>query len=312
MEVAGLIVGIASLIGLFENAMTFFTYVQSAGSSAEDSEYCMVRLELLHLRLSRWRAAVGLSEEVGELKDLQARALAKEDVSAAKKVLSQIASRFEDVAKITARAGSQKMIAEASEDNSDDQETLLQSMRRISSSRQCQPSTLEKSKWILLFEKIRHKSFRRQCELSAAKVKWVLYGKDKLVSLIGDLATLISELEDIFPRDIALFEPLRDRDAAQLVRLERRDPSHFSLLKYAMAELDAKLEETIAAILKLKQEEEVSRKKQEEEVFRARPSDTQGAIPGPQFNTHSGVIKAINQGNTTIGRDQTNNFGSLG
>lgn len=48
-----------------------------------------------------------------------------------------------------------------------------------------------------MFEKIRHKSFRHQCKLSAAKGKWIFCKEDrtKITELTDELAKLMDELE---------------------------------------------------------------------------------------------------------------------
>lgn len=100
-EITGLDASTASLIGPFRNIMAFFTYVQSALSSAYELEENVLEMEILHLRFSRWGAGARLTGEVTHLREIHAAVRCVEDIPAAKVILAQIASRLEEAAKIT-------------------------------------------------------------------------------------------------------------------------------------------------------------------------------------------------------------------
>lgn len=101
MEVTGVDASVVPLIGPFRNIMTLFTSFRIARSSVLELEENILAMRVLHLRFSRWGAAVKLSGEVVNLKGLHAAVRSRTDAAAAKEVLAQIASRFEDIAKIT-------------------------------------------------------------------------------------------------------------------------------------------------------------------------------------------------------------------
>jgi len=125
-------------------------------------------MEILHLRLSRWGAALKLSGEVASLKEPHAAVRYRTDVAAAKEVLARIASHFGDIAKITTGRRVESVVSTATGSLSTTSEALIQRMRDLAHSRQCKVKSLSKVHWYLMLEKIRNKSFRRQCRLAAA------------------------------------------------------------------------------------------------------------------------------------------------
>ena len=101
LEVTGVDVSVVSLIGPFRNIRSFFTSFKNARSSASELKENILAVEILHLRFSRWGAAVKLSGEVANPKVLHTAARNRTDISEAKGLLAQIASHFEDTARIT-------------------------------------------------------------------------------------------------------------------------------------------------------------------------------------------------------------------
>lgn len=157
----------------------------------------MVFLGVLHLRFSRWGAAVKLSGEVDNLKDLHAAVQSQESVLTAKAKLASMANELESVSKIT--RGRNHAITTA-----DDPMTcgaLIQMIRRLADSRQCKAKRTVR--WYLLLQEIRHWSFRRQCKLGDAKVDWIFRAEDRstLDGLIHNLFTTICELEELILGD---------------------------------------------------------------------------------------------------------------
>lgn len=159
LEVTGVDVSVVSLIGPFRNIMAFFTSFQIARSSALGLEENALAMEILHLRYSRWGAAVKLSGEVANLRELHAAVRNQEDVSEAKEVLARIASHFEDTAKITTGRKIESVVSTATGSHSTTSEVLTQRMRELADSRQCKTETVQKVRWHLMLEKIRNKSF---------------------------------------------------------------------------------------------------------------------------------------------------------
>ena len=99
MEIAGMAIGVVSLVSMFENALTCFTRLRMAKSFGSDLQLFMVRLEVLHLRLTRWGEAVGLNKPAKDNKAPSIK-LRTSDQTLAKKALEQIQGRFEDAAKV--------------------------------------------------------------------------------------------------------------------------------------------------------------------------------------------------------------------
>jgi hypothetical protein len=243
MEIAGVNVSIASLVGPFRNIMSFFTFVQSARSSAIDQEDCMLSMEVVHLRFSRWGAAVKLSGEVAHLKDLHAAVRNRDHVSAAKEVLAQIASKLESIPQITTDRNIDDEVRTPVNNDQITSEVLIQRMRDLSDARQCKAKTLRKVRWHVLLEKILNKSFRRQCKLSNAKASWV-FGKDdkfKITDLTNELAGLVGELEALIPGEDAITTFCCNEEVGLLLREAQPGSPQLSQLKLSIAGLDPHL-----------------------------------------------------------------------
>ena len=243
MEIAGVNVSTASLVGPFRNIMSFFTFVQSATSSAVEQEDCMLSMEIVHLRFSRWGAAVKLSDEVANRKDLHAAVRNREHVSAAKEYLAQIASKLESIPLIISDRNTDDEVRTVVDNVQSTSEVLIQRMRDLADSRQCKAKTLGKVRWHVLLEKIRNKSFRRQCKLSNAKASWV-FGKDdkfKITNLTNELAGLVGQLEALIPGESAIATFCCNEEVKLVLREAQPGSPQLSQLKLSIAGLDPHL-----------------------------------------------------------------------
>jgi len=241
MKVAGITISMVSLVGRFENVMKLFTHVNIVDLPASDLGESMLRLAVLRLWFARWGAAIGMSGNVTHLKQLGDEVQNFEDISKARDLLDQIASRFEDLANITRDHEVEARANQAPNDDSRDQATLIDRMRRIWKSYRCKPDTLKKAKWLFIFERIRHRSFRRQCKLSEAQVTWVMDEKDKLKELNHDLSDMMRQLHDLFPEFLARRKELYEREARWLLRQDWLTPSLLYSLKCATVGFDVVL-----------------------------------------------------------------------
>jgi hypothetical protein len=67
--------GVSIIVPLFQAAVTCFTCVRIAKSFGSDLQTYTLRLEVLHLRLSRWGKVVGLTGEVDDVRNLKTKVL---------------------------------------------------------------------------------------------------------------------------------------------------------------------------------------------------------------------------------------------
>lgn len=248
MELKGVDASIASLAGPFRNIMSFFTYIQSASSCAYELEDCMLSIGILHLRFSRWGAAIKLSSEVTNIKDLHAAVRKRKDVSTAREKLAEMASEFESIARITKDQETEEDDTSATDNQPMTSGGLIQQMRQLTDARRCKAETLHKVRWYTVLEKICHRSFRRQCRLSAANVAWFFCKEDKLelTKRTNELAKLIGQLEKLIPGESGITTSCCNEEVALLVREAPSDSQQRSQLKRAMAGLDPILERAMA------------------------------------------------------------------
>jgi hypothetical protein len=212
------VAGIASLLHSFGDVMILFTYFERAAFSSVDVKLPMMCLELLRLRVSRWGAAIGPSDEVADLKELHAN-VRKQDVSAAKNVLVRMGHRFEDFAKTTTDQDLEGGASDAPGSDSSNRKIVTDNLRSLSEPRRCKPRTLQKAKWNLFLQKLLHKSFRRQCKLCSSDVKWIMSEKQHIVSLVNDLHEWVKDLETHIPVSLEKTTMLCNNEARRLKEL---------------------------------------------------------------------------------------------
>ena len=99
-EAFGIFAGAAGLAGLFTPCVECFEYVQFARKFGKDYETCLVKLDVVRLRLSRWGVAVGLVADPIELRPsalaTQAR-VSDAELELVKSILGQIMDAFDEV-----------------------------------------------------------------------------------------------------------------------------------------------------------------------------------------------------------------------
>lgn len=213
-------VGVVSLVSVFENAIICFIRVRMAKSFGPDLQLYMVRLEALHLRLTRWGEAVGLNNMGADIAKPNTKPLASDDATVAKSLI-QIEQRFEDAVKVVQDLDVGDDIAFASLADLGDKKSLVQGLRNMSIKRRAHTSV-------------------------TTKAKWVIYQKEKLSSLIDDLSKLLNDLDHALPTGAAVLTPLCNSGASQLLTSEQLDQAAVTLLEDVATKLDEKLAEAIA------------------------------------------------------------------
>jgi hypothetical protein len=239
MEMPGVDASIASLVGPFQNIMSFFTHIRSAKRPTPELQERMVSIGILHLRFSRWGAAINLCDKITNLKDLHAAVQEWGDVSRAKTKLASIANELERFSTRTRGRSSWEGVASSMTSG-----VLIQEIRQLADSRQCKAKTLRKVVLYLIFEKICHRSFRRQCKLGAAKVNWVFCeaDEDDLDTLAIRLSRLIGELEGLIPGKNSIITSCYDKELTWLLPEAPSGSQQLSQLIPAMRRFDARFE----------------------------------------------------------------------
>lgn len=247
-EITGVDVSVVSLVGPFRNIMAFFTSCQYARSSAFGLEKIILAMEILHLRFSRWGAALKFSGEVANPKELHAAVRYRTDVAAAKEVLARIASHFEDIAKITTGKKVESVVSTATGSHSTTSEALIQRMRELADTRQCKIKPSSKVHWYLMLERIRKKSFRRQLKLGTAKANWIFSKEDKpkITKLAKELAELMDGLEDYVSGDDTIIRSCYDEEFSKILLEAPPGSPQLSSLRNALLGRDIHLQEAIA------------------------------------------------------------------
>lgn len=248
METTGVDVSIAPLVGSYRNIMSFFTRIRSAKLSTykleDQQESPMVFIGILHLRFARWGAAVKLSEGIASLKELNVAVKRRDSVPEAKDKLALMANELERISKITIGRTNEEGDASATANKSMTSRALIQKIRQIADSRQCKDKTLDKARWHLMLQKIRHGSFRRQCRLSAAERNWIFRDEDvfTLDGLISMLSNLIGELEELIPGDQLIRTSCCEEEVTMLRPMGQPDSMQRSQLIVSMGKFDRRLE----------------------------------------------------------------------
>lgn len=205
-------------------------------------------MEILHLRFSRWGAAVKLSGEVANPKELHTAVRNRTDISEAKGLLAQITSHFEDIARITTGRKVEDVVTRATDNEWMTCGTLVQRMRDLAHPRQCKTKTLRKVRRYLMLEKICSKSFRRQCKLSSGKASFIFCKEDKskIAELTDVLAELMDDLEDYFSGNATVTRSCWDEEVSKILLEAPPGSLQLSLLKNTLLWRDFRLEEAIA------------------------------------------------------------------
>lgn len=145
MEIAGMTVGVVSLVSVFENAITCFIRVRMAKSFGPDLQLYMVRLGVLHFRLTRWGEAVGLNKQVADTAKPSTKPFTSDDATVAKSLV-QIEKRFEDAVKVVQDLEIGDDIAFTSLVDLGDKKSLVQGLRDMSIKRRPRTSVTTKAK----------------------------------------------------------------------------------------------------------------------------------------------------------------------
>lgn len=170
-DIIGLAIGV---VGLFNDVIDLFNYVQIGKKFGRDQKTCSLQLMYAEASLARWGKSVGLSDvkETMSLEDLRSTlSFPPEDLVKVKATLDQIMVLFED-AKATAAPTAESKTDEVGAEVSN----ITKALKKVSISR---------------LGKITKRLTR--------KARWAVADRDELDYLLSGIQGLINSLKETFP-----------------------------------------------------------------------------------------------------------------
>jgi hypothetical protein len=182
-EAFGIFAGAAGLAGLFVPCVDCFEYIQFGRRFGKDYEACLVKLDVVRLRLSRWGVAVGLLVDSTEPRPFfSSRRATDTEVELVALILGQIKDAFDEV-----ETTSNMLRMKAKQLNSAELEIW-------------DPNTDLAPRFQSIHFKTRAMALRRQNRTNFfQKAAWALYEKKKFDRLIEDVTGFVDSLEKEFP-----------------------------------------------------------------------------------------------------------------
>jgi hypothetical protein len=180
LETVGAVTGSLSTITLFTGVVDCFRYVQLGRHFADDYGKYRLQLDILELRMSRWGEAVGIHDDplFASPNDKRGRLVLE--------ILSQIKATFANADKTSQRYESQ--------------------VDPGSDSGFCQPSDMDAA-FGAHHDRFQQIVEKRQKETSfRKKFTWAIHHRSALDSMVNDLRDLASNLEVLFPAEMAARE----------------------------------------------------------------------------------------------------------
>jgi hypothetical protein len=179
-EPAGLAVGVFALLGLFNNAVDCFNYVQAGRDLGASYITCQIKLSNAQLRFTRWGEAIGLPHDIQHESQLDHDTLAQNfdeaKIRKAKTRISHIIQLFAEAEGVSKKYKPHGSVPDASVHCEDDRKALE------------------------LAEQVHSMSLKRKGKNDfLQKASWALYRADAFKSLLSDVADEVKNLEDLFP-----------------------------------------------------------------------------------------------------------------
>ncbi|KAM0688914.1 hypothetical protein Q7P36_010990 [Cladosporium allicinum] len=179
-EPAGLAVGVFALLGLFNNAVDCFNYVQAGRDLGASYVTCQIKLSNAQLRFTRWGEAVGFPHDIQHESQLDHETLThnfdEARIRKARTRIAHIIQLFAQAEGVSRKYKPHGKLPDASVHLEDDRKALE------------------------LAEQVRNMSLKRKSKNSVLqKASWALYRADTFKDLLGDVADEVKNLEELFP-----------------------------------------------------------------------------------------------------------------
>ncbi|MCJ1225815.1 hypothetical protein MMC12_002464 [Toensbergia leucococca] len=222
-DVAGLVVGGVALASLFTTCVDCFEYVQLGRKFGKNYQTCLLKLNIVRLRLSRWGESVRIvatSNPAESVSRHQLLVSTENDVEVVKTLLGEILLAFEDAEKLSERfkskaKGDEVISLNTTANHDNDLDVLRTNMRDL--------------------------ALRRQKRTSLAqKAAWALYEERQFNRLIEDVTRFVNDLVDLFPANKEAQQQLCSTEISEIVGA--RSEQRLAVLKDVSVDIDETLE----------------------------------------------------------------------
>jgi hypothetical protein len=229
-ELAGIVVGGVALASLYSTCLDAIASVRIAKSFGASYENCLLRLDILELRLSRWGESVRIIDNPSQRPRLEVPAPSPKDVETVKRLLGAIQMAFEDAKKLSERYSMK------APKKSQVQQQTFENDESIEG---------DSSSVVSLHQKVRDLVRRRQRGTSRVQIaKWAMYEEKEFEKLVDNVSGLVTSLIELFPAVKTAQKPLCEIEVSELVEEEGKES--MILLRDTSRGVDSVLEETIS------------------------------------------------------------------
>ena len=225
-EAAGLVVGGVALASLFSTCVDCFEYVQLGFNFGKPYQKCLLKLNVVQLRLSRWGESVQLTGQGDQSSSPRISTASEADLQSVKSLLGEIVVQFQN-----AETVSQRYITKAKCDES----TAIAGAA----------SNPEDTNLEALGSQMRNLAIRRQKQSSIKqKFKWAVYEEKHFNRLIEDLTGLVNDLVELFPAAKPTQEHLCALEVSEIA--EAQNVQTLNVLEDVSADVDNVLSSQVA------------------------------------------------------------------
>ncbi|KAH8707491.1 prion-inhibition and propagation-domain-containing protein [Phaeosphaeriaceae sp. PMI808] len=216
-EVAGLVIGAISLASLFDSVINNLDRVQVGREFNETHQRYVLQLEVLKLRLHRWRDAVS------KLLDVDDPAVGQANGHLVKRHLSDIQSLFEK---------EEKLSKPYRVDASDAEEEIEEE---------------SKKQWLVKSVQSLSRKHRADTPSVRSKVRWAIRGKKEFEELVANASVQVSNLEQIIPTHEMerRLNQMRSEDANAIGKQREANIKDINLLQEIASVVDQKFADVV-------------------------------------------------------------------
>ena len=208
---------------IFNDAVQCFGYVQMGPNFDKSFQTCLLKLDVVRLRLTRWGHSVGLAK-VDDVKCLQIKKVAPEDREQVEDLLNQILDLFADAEKASKR---------------------FQKRSGKPAATPLDPAKELDSISALLHKKMQNLAKERQGTTELEQSEWTMVEEKSFTRLIEDIGELVNSLVDLFP---GIQEEQRKLCEEEVSHMNTSDDV-LPLLKDVAAGQDKLLSDTVVKVI---------------------------------------------------------------
>jgi hypothetical protein len=260
IESVGLAVGIIGLVPMFKSTVECFEYVELSRSFGASYTTAQLKLANTQLRLLRWGTSVGL-DTAADAVSLERHLSPDLDVTGAQETLGMIRYHFHSAQRIADQYKETK-----SRENPDDISLTAYNSRTDLAP---VPAQLQSKIQELILKYEKRSSFRQ-------RAKWVLFQEKQFTKLMENIASLLADLDDLYPAAQQIQRSLCEQEVAAF------DDTELIGLMKSIAEAQDKL--------------------MAEVIAKRHPEASTKYIGYFGYSTNYGVQSGLNHGTITFGK----------